>query len=81
MKTIFQRCSQHVSSAISKATQRVGVFCRGFTSRNLALICKTSNTYFDPEVANNSTVWNPTRKYHQTRKKTSSAAILKMFLQ
>jgi hypothetical protein len=55
--------NQHISSIISKATQRAGVFFRGFTSRNLALIRKTYVTYIRPILEYNSTVWNPTKKY------------------
>jgi predicted nucleic acid-binding Zn ribbon protein len=55
--------NQHISSVIAKATQRAGVFFRGFTSRNLSLIRKTFVTYIRPILEYNSSVWNPTKKY------------------
>jgi hypothetical protein len=55
--------NQHISSVIAKATQRAGVFFRGFISRNLALVRKTLITYIRPILEYNSSVWNPTKKY------------------
>jgi hypothetical protein len=55
--------NQHISSIVAKATQRAGVFFRGFTSRNLILVRKTFITYIRPTLGYNSCVWNPIKKY------------------
>jgi hypothetical protein len=53
----------HISTIITKALQRVGVFFRGFNSRRLDFVRKTFITYIRPMLEYNSTVWNPAQKY------------------
>jgi hypothetical protein len=53
----------HISNILSKATQRVGVFFRGFSSRHPALMKKAFITYIRPTLEFNSNIWNPTKKY------------------
>jgi hypothetical protein len=53
----------HISTIITKALQRVGVFFRGFCSRRLDLVRKTFITYIRPLLEYNSIVWNPVHKY------------------
>jgi hypothetical protein len=53
----------HISTIISKALQRVGVFFRGFSSRRLDIVRKTFITYIRPLLEYNSNVWNPAHKY------------------
>jgi hypothetical protein len=51
---------QHISSIVSRALQRSGVFFRGFTSRDLLLLRKAFITYIRPIVEYNTVIWNPT---------------------
>jgi hypothetical protein len=53
----------HISTIITKALQRVGVFFRGFSSRRLDIVRKTFITYIRPLLEYNSNVWNPSQKY------------------
>ena len=53
----------HISTIITKALQRVGVFFRGFNSRRLDFVRKTFVTYIRPLLKYNSIVWNPAHKY------------------
>jgi hypothetical protein len=53
----------HISTIITKALQRVGVFFRGFNSRRLDFVRKTFTTYIRPLLEYNSIVWNPAHKY------------------
>ena len=53
----------HISTIITKALQRVGVFFRGFSSRRLDTVRKTFKTYICPLLEYNSNVWNPSHKY------------------
>ena len=53
----------HISNILTKATQRVGVFFRGFSSRHIALMKKAFITYNRPSLEFNSNIWNPTKKY------------------
>ena len=53
----------HISTVITKALQRVGIFFRGFSSRRLDIVRKTFTTYIRPLLEYNSTVWNPSHKY------------------
>lgn len=53
----------HISTIITKALQRVGVFFRGFSSRRLDIVRKTFITYIRPLLEYNSNVWNPSHKY------------------
>jgi hypothetical protein len=55
--------NQHISNVIAKATQRAGVFFRGFTTRRLPLMRKTFTTYIRPILEYASIIWNPTKKY------------------
>jgi len=55
--------NHHVSNILTKATQRVGVFFRGFSSRHIALMKKAFITYIRPSLEFNSNIWNPTKKY------------------
>ena len=52
----------HISTIITKALQRVGVFFRGFNSRRLDFVRKTFVTYIRPLLEYNSIVWNPAHK-------------------
>jgi hypothetical protein len=56
-------CNQHISNVIAKATQRAGVFFRGFTTRGLPLMRKAFTTYIRPMLEYGSIIWNPTKKY------------------
>ena len=53
----------HLSNILAKATQRVGVFFRGFSSRHPELMRKAFITYIRPSLECNSNIWNPTKKY------------------
>lgn len=53
----------HISNILSKASQRVGVFFRGFSSRHPDLMKKAFLTYIRPSLEFNSNIWNPTKKY------------------
>ena len=53
----------HISNILTKATQRAGVFFRGFSSRHPTLIKKAFVTYIRPTLEFNSNIWNPTKKY------------------
>jgi len=53
----------HISNILTKATQRAGVFSRGFSSRHPALLRKVFITYIRPTLEFNSNIWNPTKKY------------------
>ena len=53
----------HISNILAKATQRVGVFFRGFSSRHPELMRKAFITYIRPSLECNSNIWNPTKKY------------------
>lgn len=53
----------HISTLITKALQRVGIFFRGFSSRRLDIVRKTFTTYIRPLLEYNSIVWNPSHKY------------------
>lgn len=53
----------HISTVITKALQRSGVFFRGFASRSLDIVRKTFITYIRPILEYNSNVWNPSHKY------------------
>ena len=55
--------NHHTSNILTKATQRVGVFFRGFSSRHIALMKKAFLTYIRPSLEFNSNIWNPTKKY------------------
>ena len=46
----------HISTLITKALQRVGIFFRGFSSRRLDIVRKTFTTYIRPLLEYNSTV-------------------------
>ena len=53
----------HISNILTKATERVGVFFRGFSSRHTAVMKKAFITYIHPSLEFNSNIWNPTTKY------------------
>ena len=53
----------HISNILAKATQRVGVFFRGFSSRHPELMREAFITYIRPSLECNSNIWNPTKKY------------------
>jgi len=53
----------HISNILTKATQRAGVFFRGFSSRHPALVRKLFITYIRPILECKSNIWNPTKKY------------------
>ena len=53
----------HISNILTKATQRVGVFFRGFSSRHPDLMKKAFITYIRPSLEFNSNLWNPNKKY------------------
>jgi hypothetical protein len=53
----------HISNILTKATQRVGVFFRGFSSRHLDFMKKAFITYIRPSLEFNSNIWNPNNKY------------------
>ena len=55
--------NHHISNILAKATHRVGVFFRGFSSRHIALMKKAFITYIRPSLEFNSNIWNPTKKY------------------
>jgi hypothetical protein len=55
--------NHHISNILTKASQRVGVFFRGFSSRHIALMKKAFITYIRPPLEFNSNIWNPTKKY------------------
>ena len=52
----------HISTIITKALQRVGVFFRVFSSRRFDTVRKTFITYIRLLLEYNSNVWNPTHK-------------------
>ena len=53
----------HINDISSRATQRVGILFRGFSSRNLKLLRTAFVTYIRPLLEYNSTVWSPIQKY------------------
>ena len=53
----------HISTIITTALQRVGVFFWGFSSRRLDIVRKTCITYIRPLLEYNSNVWDPSKKY------------------
>jgi len=53
----------NISNILTKATQRIGVFFRGFSSRHIALMKMAFITYIRPSLEFNSNIWNPTKKY------------------
>ena len=53
----------HIRTIIATALQRVGVFFRGFSSRQFDLVRKTFIAYIRPLLEYNSNVWNPIHKY------------------
>lgn len=55
--------SQHINNIVTKCNQRVGMFFRGFVSRNFNLLSKFFITYVRPIIEYNSCVWNPSPKY------------------
>jgi hypothetical protein len=55
--------SEHINSIVSKCNQRIGMFFRGFVSRNYKLLSKFFTTYIRPILDYNSCVWNPSVKY------------------
>ena len=54
--------NHHISNIHTKATQRVGVFFRGFSSRHIALMKKAFITYIRPSLEFSSNIQNPTKK-------------------
>jgi hypothetical protein len=55
--------NSHISNILTKATQRSGVFFRGFSSRHPALMKKAFVTYIRPSLEFNTNIWNPSKKY------------------
>ena len=53
----------HISNILTKATQRAGVFFRGFSSRHPSLMKKAFVTYIRPSLEFNTNIWNPSKKY------------------
>lgn len=53
----------HIGNIVAKAAQRVGIFFRGFSSRNLSLVRKVWSTYIRPLLEFNSNVWSPSTVY------------------
>lgn len=55
--------SEHINSIVTKCNQRIGMFFRGFVSRDYKLLSKFFTTYIRPILEFNSCVWNPSAKY------------------
>ena len=53
----------HINNIAAKAFQRISTFYRGFTSRNLKLLCKAFITYIKSLVEYNSIISNPFHIY------------------
>lgn len=55
--------SQHINNIVTKCNQRIGMFFRGFVSRDLKLLSKFFSTYVRPIIEYNCCIWNPSVKY------------------
>ena len=55
--------SEHINSIVTKCNQRIGMFFRGFVSRDFKMLSKFFTTYIRPILEYNSCVWNPSVKY------------------
>ena len=53
----------HISNILTNATQKAGVFLRGFSSRHPALMKKAFITYIRSTLEFNSNIWNPKIQY------------------
>jgi hypothetical protein len=62
-KLVYNQHISNISNVTVKATQRAGVFFRGFTTRGLPLMRKAFITYIQPILEYGSIIWNPTKKY------------------
>lgn len=50
----------HINSIVAKAKQRIGIFFRGFVSRDFNIIRKIFIVYIRPILEFSSVIWNPT---------------------